>query len=79
MKYWDNWDFKPDADRIKAPYTGDFDSYLESLFVENDEESRDAFAKSEYSVTMNFVKFCEGVARVKQREYRESKIDSIIS
>lgn len=77
---WNNYDFKPDADKIDIPYTGDFDSYMDALYdFKTETYVRRAFAESEYSVTMDFVRFCKGVAKVKEREHRENKIDSIIS
>lgn len=75
--FWDNYNFKPDADKIDDAYEGDLTKYVDVLFIL--QSCKRAFAESEYSVTMNFVRFCIGVAKVKRREYRESKIDSIIS
>lgn len=80
MSYWDNYNFKQDADKITIPYYGDFNKYLNDLHTITAYVVivRRAYAESEFSATMNYVKFCEIITKVKEIEYREQKIDSIL-
>ncbi len=73
--YWDNYNFKYDAEKVRLKYTGDYNSYVDCLL----NSDKGVFSESEYSVTMNFVRFCHGVAEVKKREYRDDKINSLLS
>lgn len=79
MSSWDNYDFKPDADKIDIPYTGDLTDYMELLYDIDNPYPRRAFSQSEFSATMDFVRFCKGIAKVKEREHRDNKIDSILN